>query len=107
MGTAARGLKARGPKASMGVSFLRFQSLVLYIDSRSYRREIYKRVCAGAKREAPVACSKHFVELLIKHRKPCGRFPEGSGAVGCRSRLPVRSGSYPSVCRPGQGLQSG
>lgn len=92
MGTAPRGLVARGPKASAAISFLRFQSLVLYI-AGSYRREIYKRVCAGAKREAPVACSKHFAELLINHRKPRGRFSEGSGAVGCRSRLPVRLSS--------------
>lgn len=84
MGTAPRGLAARGPKASMGVSFLRFQSLVLYITG-SYRREIYKRVCAGAKREAPVACSKHFVELLIKHRKPRGRFPRRLW----RCRMPI------------------
>lgn len=89
MGTAPRGLAAGGPKASAAVSFLRFQSLGLYI-AGSYRREIYKRVRSGAKREAPVGCSKHFAELLIKHKKPRGRFCEGSGAVGCRSRLPVR-----------------
>lgn len=105
MGIAPRGLVARGPEASAAISFLRFQSLVLYI-AGSYRREIYKRVCAGAKREAPVACSKHFAELLINHKKPRGRFSKGSGAVGCRSRLPVRSSSYPSVCLPEQGLQS-
>lgn len=60
-------------KARAAVSFLRFQSLVLYIVG-SYRREIYKRVCPGAKRKAPMACSKHFAELLINHRKPHGRF---------------------------------
>lgn len=73
MGTAPRGLAAGGPKASAAVSFLRFQSLFLYI-AGSYRREIYKRVCAGVKREAPVACFKHFAKLLINHRKPRGRF---------------------------------
>lgn len=68
MGTAPCSLAAGGPKASATVSFLRFQSLVLYI-AGSYRREIYKRVCPGVRRKAPEACFKHFAELLINHRK--------------------------------------
>lgn len=106
MRTAQGGLEARGLKASAAVSFLRFQSLVLYIAS-SYRREIYKRVCAGVKREAPVACFKHFAELLINHRKPRGAFSEAlapqDAYIYC---LPVRLGSYLSVCLLERGLQS-
>lgn len=68
VGTTPCGFAAGGPKASASVSFLRFQSLVLYI-AGSYRREIYKRVCPGVRRETPEACFKHFAELLINHRK--------------------------------------